>query len=158
MNIKANIILILALLIPATASANVGVCESVRGDINLDGQADIFDVQCHILTAVNTLVGAPQHAANCVVPQESETDQNCDQQVNVIDVFMTIQAALELPWTSQVDGDGDGCADTCETIAFDCVNGWMNEHCDLRVGACAHSNCPEATLCVEESGGHLCVE
>ena len=158
MNIKAIITSIAILVTPATASATSVVCESVRGDINVDGHADIFDVQCHILTAANTLVGTPQHAANCVIPQVSETDQNCDHTVNVIDVFMTIQAALGLPWTTQVDGDGDGCADTCETIAFDCVEGWMNQHCDVRIGTCAHSNCPESARCVEENGGHLCME
>ena len=142
--------------VPSSAFAQQAICESVRGDINLDGQTNIFDVQCHILIAVNHLAGITHVSPICGASEDSEVDQNCDQSINIVDVYMTVQAALEQPWSSHTDGDGDGCADRCETIEFECEDGWMNPHCDLMIGDCSQSSCPGETECTELDGGHIC--
>ena len=151
--------LIIATFIFVGSPAALGqqsVCDSVRGDVNLDGQANIFDVQCHILVTVNELAGLSHSSSVCGATEESEVDQNCDYSVNIIDVYMTIQAALGQAWSPLMDGDNDGCADRCETVVFECEEGWMNPHCDLMIGPCIQSSCADAEQCVEVDGGPIC--
>ena len=145
------------ILTPLTTALATPLCESVRGDINLDGVANLLDIQCHALLTATTIAGHEVAAPQCGHTGQSEVDQNCDGHLNVLDVLLTVQAALQQPWGSHVDGDSDGCADACESILFECEEGWINPECDLGVGHCSeNSGCTEEETCVNVDGGHIC--
>ena len=144
----------LLLAVPALATASP--CDNVRGDINLDGEADVFDVQCHALYSIWDLSGQMGDIPACASHGESEVDSNCDGSSNVTDLMLTIHAALSLPWAISIDGDQDACVDTCETIAFGCEPGFMNEDCATGIGSCAFDPCQNGGVCSDVNGGFQC--
>lgn len=150
------LILIVGILWGASTAEATPICESVRGDITLDGETNIFDVQCHALYTVWELADQSFHAPICLNLEESEVDHNCDGTSNVIDLLLTIQAALHNPWGEQIDGDADGCIDTCETLVFGCADGWMNPACDTAIGNCSEFSCEGNEACYDIDGGHIC--
>ena len=143
-------------LFSSSALANVTPCENVRGDINLDGEADIFDVQCHALYSIWDLSGQMGDMPTCATHNQSEVDSNCDGSSNVTDLMLTIHAALSLPWAITIDGDQDACVDTCETVAFGCEPGFMNADCATGIGGCEFDPCQNGGTCVDTNGGFQC--
>ena len=151
-------IVLLTWLAPMSSGWATPICDSVRGDINLDGSANLLDIQCHALYTATSIAESAEDTPSCFHPQESEVDHNCDGESNIIDVLMTVQAALHIPWGKHVDGDWDGCADTCESILFQCEEGWFNPDCDTGIGHCPETGgCALGETCVDIDGGHMCV-
>ena len=143
------------LAITTTANATTP-CQSVRGDITLDGEADVFDVQCHALAVIWELGGATGDAPVCMTHGLSEIDENCDGHIDVTDILLTISSALALPWSTELDGDQDDCIDVCETELFLCDEGLMNPSCDTGIGSCDDSPCDNGGACIDHSGGYIC--
>lgn len=96
---------------PARANAQ---CTVPLGDLDQNGSTNIADVQCYILVALWSLGGAGGVPA-CATAFDTAADVNCDGSADVVDVQVAIAAALGIGLSPQVDSDGNGCLDTCET-------------------------------------------
>jgi len=93
----------------------------VPGDLNDDGSADVLDVQCAILSALSELSEPAAPLPTCLVGDLNVADPNCDGVVDVIDVLLFIEAALDIPLSANLDGNGNGCVDQCDEEPFDPV-------------------------------------
>lgn len=110
-NRMAVALLALSLWPAASVSAQ---CLTPPGDINADGQTDVGDIQCAIITS---LVGMdPQFPdyPSCLKVDPVVADSNCDNTINISDLILLVSYAIELPLSPLVDSDASGCPDACE--------------------------------------------
>jgi len=105
--------LLVALMVPTVA---VGLCLEPIGDVDGTGATNVIDVQCSILTALSTL-SSEASAPGCLAGDESTADVDCSGAVNVTDVVLVVQLSLGESLASSLDGNGDGCPDSCQTTS-----------------------------------------
>jgi hypothetical protein len=87
----------------------------VFGDVTLDGKSNVVDVQCSILSALASLTGdLYTKKPGCMSAPIVNSDLNCDAGVDITDVLLYIQLALEQPMGPGMDADGDNCPDACK--------------------------------------------
>ena len=131
------------LSIPGLAS---GVCLEPPGDVNEDGEANVVDVQCSILSTQFYLsissAGPAGISASavppCVQSNIKRTDTDCSDDTNVTDILSLLYTALDTPLNATIDSDGDQCNDACLTVCGDGL-------CDAELG----ENCAD---CSEDCG------
>ncbi len=104
------------------------VCDLPPGDVNLDGIINVVDAQCVILTSLWELGSKVGAVPVCLSNQNSTlADLNCDQQVNVTDVQLSIVTALDLSCneatgacnsvvSSELDANQDNIVDICQKL------------------------------------------
>lgn len=83
------------------------------GDLTGDNLVSVTDVQCGILVSLWQLAGSLGTAPICLNGDPALADVQCDGGTNVADVIILITLALSAPLSPELDGDGDGCPDTC---------------------------------------------
>jgi len=96
-------------------------CEDPPGDITWNGETDVMDVQCTILTVLWELGSGIGDGPGCCEAGTEAADLDCDGAVTVADCLIAIQLALSLPLDNTIDTDGDLCHDSCEL-----ANIWSN--------------------------------
>jgi len=99
-------------------SPAAALCPATPGDLDADGDTNVVDVQCAILTALNLLSDEEFPACLAVAPEEA--DINCDAAWDITDVVLSINIALQM-WPKDLDGDGNGCIDACEKPLCTCL-------------------------------------
>ncbi|NUN12745.1 MAG: hypothetical protein HUU55_03835 [Myxococcales bacterium] len=82
----------------------------VAGDVVVDGQVSVLDVQCEVLALLSELAG--QTPPGCVT---GTTDANCDGALDITDATVTIHLAIGESLDSSIDQNHNGCPDLCET-------------------------------------------
>lgn len=114
-------------------------CPGVVGDLNASGTIDITDVQCGVLVALAGLAG--DELPLCLAAGISAADINCDESANVSDVHLIVMVALGQPFAPEVDGNGDGCPDSCGCTP-DCTwNQCGDDGCGGSCGVCKGGSC-----------------
>ncbi len=89
-------------------------CALPFGDLDGSGTTTVVDVQCGILVVLWTLADQQGPPPTCASGGPMSADVSCDAHIDVTDVQMLVSAALDLPWSADVDADGNGCPDACE--------------------------------------------
>lgn len=113
-----SILLTMALLIPSTiASAE---CLPIPGDVDQSGAATVVDVQCQLVSVLAVLNNSDLPA--CLKVGFDLADLNCDQDLSVVDVQLTIQLVLGQTFDTGIDADGNKCVDACEPQTLACLN------------------------------------
>lgn len=98
--------------LPVHASAD---CPAVVGDVNGDGQTDVIDAQCAILTVLWTINGQNGSAPACLGPGgPGATDVDCTNGSNIADVQLIVLLSFGQPLSPVLDADGDLCPNACE--------------------------------------------
>ena len=115
LTILATFALLFMSLAPAQA-----VCVDPPGDVTGDGQTNVVDVQCSILSTFFYLTtsGAPT-IPSCAGNNIKRSDANCSGTTNVSDILMVASQALGEKLSSALDENVDGCADSCLTQCGD---------------------------------------
>ena len=90
----------------------IATCPNVPGDVTADGETDVTDVQCAILSTLAILVGTPQ--PGCLPNGVEVADLNCDESASITDIQMVLGYALGLPLALTLDANGNNCIDACE--------------------------------------------
>ncbi|NUN14542.1 MAG: lamin tail domain-containing protein, partial [Myxococcales bacterium] len=103
--------LAVALFFPSYTLAQ---CLSPPGDITNSGSTNVSDVQCNILVTLWFLGGEVGPKPVCLTVDPVFADLNCDGVVNVADVVININFALNLSMNPAIDANGNNCADICE--------------------------------------------
>lgn len=105
--------LLMALLLPAAGAS--AQCVDNPGDVNADGNRNISDIQCMILTSVH-LLGNPgfPELPSCLNVSLEEADLNCDTGVDLSDIILVITYAVGESLSPLVDADANDCPDSCE--------------------------------------------
>jgi hypothetical protein len=85
------------------------------GDVNLSGTVNIADCLCAMLLVTAELANASPPA--CVATPLPGADLDCDGLRSVDDVQLSIRVALGMALPTQVDSDGNGCPNACESCA-----------------------------------------
>jgi cysteine-rich repeat protein len=128
----------MALTFPAVAA--------VPGDVTDDGEVDVSDIQCTVLTSLNVNPPACLSGANAA-------DLNCDENTDVVDIQLIVLMVLAHPQPgipADKDADGDNIHDDCGPTT-DCGN----ESCEE--GEYCYS-CPEdCSACPVVNPGQLIV-
>jgi hypothetical protein len=88
-------------------------CLSPRGDLNGDGATNVLDIQCGIYVSLLDLEALVEPPA-CLGHPISASDIDCDGNINVTDMLVIVQLAVNLPLNPELDGDDDGCPDACQ--------------------------------------------
>ena len=110
---KAGFVVVWLFCLCGTAAADD--CLSPVADMTLDGETDVLDVQCTLLAVLHELSGGPPaEAPSCLQGNPTHADINCSDETTIVDALLTIQLALSLPLSSDVDADGDLCPNSCE--------------------------------------------
>ncbi|NUN13423.1 MAG: lamin tail domain-containing protein [Myxococcales bacterium] len=118
------VVVVVALFRPSFATA-------ASCDVTGDGKGDVGDVQCTILTNLWALGGYAGAPPGCLkyglVSPALLGDFDCSGQTDVADVSLAIYCALNSPPSPELDGDGNGIVDNCESDldldgAFDVVD------------------------------------
>lgn len=79
-------------------------------DLNQNGLVNVTDVQCSILATLGG-GGVP----SCLVSGNlDDADLDCDGDVTVTDIILTIQGALGQPLSPELDQNENGCVDACD--------------------------------------------
>ena len=102
--------------VPTFAGAE---CPAVVGDVNGDGEANVVDVQCTIVSVLYTQSPTLDPSlVNCLggVENLSFSDLSCSGETNVVDVLLSLSFALGDVLNPEVDGDANGCPDSCEEV------------------------------------------
>jgi hypothetical protein len=95
------------------ASAASAQCLEPRGDLSGDGITNIVDIQCAVFVSLDpeaNLLNPP----DCLGYPFQAADTNCDGSVDVTDLIILIQHAVDLDLDLGIDADGDQCADVCQ--------------------------------------------
>jgi len=96
-------------------SAAQSQCIGAFGDINGNGEANVVDVQCVILTTFYMMGGSQDPSLiDCLAGPVEDADTNCDGTVNVVDATMTISAAMTVPLSLMADYNGNDCPNECD--------------------------------------------
>lgn len=137
-------------------------CPDPLGDLNGNGDVNIVDAQCAILTALWALGGYVTSPPQCLIdPTGSAADVNCDGQPNIVDVQLIIAVALNQPLDPAIDGNGNGCPDVCEEPECGDANCDPDETCytcEADCGGCEGSCCEaNGTIGCNDSGVQSCV-
>jgi ELWxxDGT repeat protein len=90
-----------------------GVCD-LDGDLNLDGQTNIGDIQCSLLVALWIGGGKNGQAPECVDTPLTAADLDCNVFVDIVDITLLIQKVLGQPMDPSLDANQNGCHDACE--------------------------------------------
>jgi hypothetical protein len=88
-------------------------CLTPRGDLNADGNTNILDIQCGIYVSLLDLEALVDPPA-CLGHPLAASDIDCDGNINVTDMLVIVQLAVNLPLNEALDGDADGCPDDCQ--------------------------------------------
>jgi hypothetical protein len=102
-----------ATAIPAPTTA--AGCLVPVADVNGDGVTTVGDVQCIVLASLWQLGGAPT-APSCLAGPAADADIDCDGEINVSDAQLSVQIVVQMPFDPAVDGDQDGCPDSCQSV------------------------------------------
>ncbi len=90
-------------------------CTQPVGDLDGSSDVDVTDVQCALLSALSALSPAPDASLlECVGGDVSLADVNCDENVNIVDVLVTVSKALGTPLPFPADSNGNGCPTLCD--------------------------------------------
>ena len=86
------------------------------GDLNgTDDWANVLDAQCEILMALWEAQGSNMGAMpSCMAKDWWMGDLNCNGSINVGDVLVLVNTALQIDLSDAVDADGDWCPDNCD--------------------------------------------
>lgn len=105
-----------ALVQIGTVGSAAAACNGVPGDVNQDGEVNVVDAQCGILTTLWVLAGrVGEDVPPCLNgASPAVANANCDNSVNVVDVQLIVLFAFGAPLDVGIDGDGDGCPDACQ--------------------------------------------
>lgn len=133
-NILTMLLVLAALSVAFFASMRSSMaagCTDPPGDITAGAATNVVDVQCSILLALWELNNKSGPVPECLKWPEELADQNCDGSINVADIQIIIQYSLLQPLNVDIDADGSGCPDSCETGAV-CGNDIVEtgEECD----------------------------
>ena len=104
--VSTVVLFALAFVVPKSVRAS---CPAVPGDVTGDSTTNVQDVVCTILGTLSEMAG--QAPPDCAV---APLDHDCNGNVDVSDVLLTIRWALGLPLSPQVDANANGCVDACE--------------------------------------------
>jgi hypothetical protein len=83
-------------------------------DVNDDNLVNVVDATCTILVSVWVLTGSEGSTPSCISGGPLKADRNCSGVPDVVDVTMSIQAALGYALDPQLDLDANGCPDACQ--------------------------------------------
>jgi hypothetical protein len=109
------------------------------GDVNDSGAVNVADALCVVLVALWQLDEPSDPAPQCLLVDLVLGDLDCGGAVNVADAQLAIYLSIANALPESVDGDGDGCTDTCSG----CV-GPAETSC-LIAGACVAGNLQHPT-------------
>lgn len=148
----------------ADIDSTFAVCGDPPGNVNGDTFTNVVDVQCAIVGAIWELGGNIDPAPECLGLDIASGDLNCDGFLNVTDIQIVINHTIGAPLAASIDGDADGCVDTC--TQGDCCTihpqpGCADFLCETLVCS-ADSFCCEVSwdgVCATEAGslcGSLC--
>lgn len=100
-----------------------GVDLTPIGDVDNSGNLNVADVMCTVLEALAQSADPADPAPACLSGSDrSLADLNCDGITNVADATLLLRVGLIGSMPTQVDADGDLCADACsqiQSIVFD---------------------------------------
>jgi hypothetical protein len=114
---KPRLILVVTTLFVALFLTSIAQsqCIGAFGDINGNGEANVVDVQCVILTTFYAMGGSQDLTLiDCLAGPIEDADTNCDGTVNVVDATMTISAAMTVPLSLMADYNGNDCPNSCD--------------------------------------------
>lgn len=84
------------------------------GDVNMSGAVNAADALCTLLVSLAEIVNpADPSYPPCLTAASPIADVTCDASVSVADAVVVVQLAIGLPLAVELDGDVDGCPDTC---------------------------------------------
>jgi hypothetical protein len=99
------------------AGAVSAECPFTPGDVNLDGVANIVDVQCVGVTALWSLAGSGSSAPGCLTAGTGGADIDCSGGISVSDMQLAVLHAIGAGLPLALDTDRDLCANACEPKA-----------------------------------------
>ena len=123
---KLSLAVILVLSLGSSAAL------AVPGDVTGDGEVDVSDIQCTVLTNLNPVAPA------CLAGPDS-ADLNCDSAVDIVDVQLIVLIVLAHPQhgvPNAQDANGNNIVDDCEGGEEVCPD----DECTSSEDAC---NCPQ---------------
>ena len=91
-------------------------CGDFYGDLDANAHVNVVDLQCVILTTLwwtssdDDAVDFP----TCLAGSPEDGDLNCDQEVTVTDVVLSVYFVLNEPLTGGLDDNGNQCPDSCD--------------------------------------------
>lgn len=138
----------------------MGQCLDPPGDVTLDGQTSVIDVQCTILAALAQLNNGAVPA--CLPGPLSLADINCDDSVTVVDVQIDIALTLGQTLDPLLDANANLCVDACEgpcgagSDGADCDDGDpCTESDSCQAGTCSGLpvNCDDGNECTMDACG-----
>ncbi|NUN14379.1 MAG: hypothetical protein HUU55_12180 [Myxococcales bacterium] len=86
---------------------------SPPGELTGDGIINVTDVQCAVVVSLWTLSGSSGTPPSCLKGPPVRADVQCDGNINIVDVIIQINLALQAPLDPALDKDGDLCPDDC---------------------------------------------
>jgi len=91
-------------------------CLDPTGDLDGTGATNVVDTQCGLLAVLAVLTGGTEAVPpECLADGDLQrADVTCDGSVDVTDVLIVIQIALDLPLETAIDSDQDSCPDLCQ--------------------------------------------
>lgn len=87
-----------------------GTCLAL-GDLNESGTITVADASCSLLIALNPAGALPP----CLTAPLEAADMNCDESRDISDVLLIVFKSIGIPFASEIDANGDGTADACES-------------------------------------------
>jgi hypothetical protein len=75
----------------------------------------VVDIQCAVFVALNAESNLTNPQA-CLAYSFVSADTNCDGSVDVTDVLLLVNYAVDLPIAESLDMDGNGCVDDCQVV------------------------------------------
>ncbi|NUN12590.1 MAG: hypothetical protein HUU55_03020 [Myxococcales bacterium] len=106
------------LMMPAVSTS--AECLPIPGDVDQSGAATVVDVQCQLVSVLAILNNAP--TPGCLAVGFDNADLNCDGDLSVVDVQLTIQLVLGQTLDPVIDANANLCVDACEPQGLACLN------------------------------------
>ena len=117
-------------------------CLDPPGDITADGNTNVVDVQCEIITTLwqLSLNSDPTASApDCLGVSAEQADVDCTDGINVTDAVLVIYWSLETALSAEIDANSNGCPDACDgppdTWTCDLDYYGTEDGCDCNCGA-----------------------